>query len=64
MEMFVVTPREIFFPRAAQAVKCLLLGNLEGWDGVRGEREFQEEGDICKPMADSCWCMAEIITIL
>ena len=54
MEMFVVTPREIFFPRAAQAVKCLLLGNLEGWDGVRGEREFQEEGDICKPMADSC----------
>ena len=54
MEMFIVTPREIFFPRAPQAVKCLSLGNLERWDGVGGEREVQEEAGICKPMADSC----------
>ena len=24
----------------------MLCNNLEGWDGVRGEREVQEEGDI------------------
>ena len=24
-----------------------------GWEG--GEREFQKGGDICIPMADSCW---------
>ena len=28
--------------------------NLEGWDGEGGGREFQKEGDICRPMADSC----------
>ena len=28
--------------------------NLEGWDGVGGEREGQEGGDICIPVADSC----------
>ena len=28
--------------------------NLEGWDGVGGEKEFQEGGDICIPMADPC----------
>ena len=28
--------------------------NLEGWDGEGVEREFQEGGDICIPMADSC----------
>ena len=27
---------------------------LEGWDGARDGREFQKEGDICIPMADSC----------
>ena len=26
----------------------------EGWDGEGGEREVQEGGVICKPMADSC----------
>ena len=54
MEMFIVTPREIFFPRAPQAVKCLSLGNLERWDGVGGEREVQEEGDVLIPLTDSC----------
>ena len=28
--------------------------NLEGWDGEGDGREFQKEGDICIPMADSC----------
>ena len=34
--------------------------NLEGWDGMGGGREVPEGGDICLPMNDSCWCMAEI----
>ena len=29
----------------------MLCDNLEGWDGVRGEREAQEGADICIPMA-------------
>ena len=28
--------------------------NLAGWDGEGDEREVQEGGDICIPMADSC----------
>ena len=32
----------------------MLCDNLDGWDGVRGGREVQEEGDTCIPMADSC----------
>ena len=28
--------------------------NLEGWNGEGDGREFQKEGDICIPMADSC----------
>ena len=28
--------------------------NLEEWDGEGHEREVQERGDICIPMADSC----------
>ena len=28
--------------------------NLEGWDGERDGRDFQDGGDICIPMADSC----------
>ena len=28
--------------------------NLEGWDREEDEREVQEGGDICIPMADSC----------
>ena len=38
--------------------------NLEAWDGVGGGREVQEGGNICRPMADSCWCMAETNTTL
>ena len=35
-------------------VKVLLCDNLEGWDGVGGGREVQEERDIYIPMAVSC----------
>ena len=34
------------------------------WHGEGGGREVQEGGDICIPMADSYWRMAETITIL
>ena len=37
----------------------MLCDNLEGWDGVVGEREVQEEGDICILMTDSHCCTAE-----
>ena len=37
---------------------------LEGLDGEEGGREVQERGDICVPMANSCWCVAETNTIL
>ena len=42
----------------------VLCDNLEGWDGMGGRREVQEGGDICIPMAGSCWCMAETNTTL
>ena len=32
----------------------VLCDNLEGWDGVGGGREVQEERDIYIPMAVSC----------
>ena len=32
----------------------MLFDNLEGRDGVGGEGEFEEEGDIHIPMVDSC----------
>ena len=32
----------------------MLGGNLERWDGVGGRREFQEGGDGCIPLSDSC----------
>ena len=40
----------------------VLCDNLEGWDEVGGRREVQAGGDICMPVADSCWCMAETNT--
>ena len=41
----------------------MLCDNLEGWGGVRSERQVQE-GDICILMADSRQCMAETNTTL
>ena len=43
--------------------KQVLCDNLEGWGGVRSERQVQE-GDICILMADSRQCMAETNTTL
>ena len=31
---------------------------------VGGGREVQDRGDIGIPMADSCWCMAEVNTVI
>ena len=31
----------------------MLSDNLEGWDGVGGEREIREGENMCIPMADS-----------
>ena len=42
----------------------MLCNNLEGWDEEGGGKEVQEGGDICVPMADSCWCLAETNRIL
>ena len=43
---------------------CMIQGDqtrtpnsLERWDRVAGGREVQEGGDLCIPMADSCWYM-------
>ena len=36
----------------------VLCDNLEGWDGMGGEREVQDRGDICILMAGLC-CTAE-----
>ena len=32
----------------------MLCDHLAGWDGEGGGKEFQEGGDLCKPLADSC----------
>ena len=42
----------------------VLRGNPEGWEVVGSGREDQEGGDVCIPVADSCWCTAESSTIL
>ena len=41
-----------------------LCNNLEGWDGEGDGREFEEGGDLCIPMADSCWGLTENNKIL
>ena len=38
-------------PQETQTGVCI---NLEEWDGEGDVREFQQGGDICIPMADSC----------
>jgi len=38
--------------------------NLEGWDGEGDGREVQKGGDICIPMADSCWNLTKDNKIL
>ena len=38
--------------------------NLEGGDAEGGGREVQRGGDICIPIADSCWGLTENNKIL
>ena len=45
-------------------LKQWLCNNLEGWDGEGDGKEIQGGGDICIPMADSCWCLTENNKIL
>ena len=42
------------FAVCCRELKQGLCFNLEEWDGVGDRREFQEGGDKCIPMADSC----------
>ena len=37
---------------------------LGGLDSMGDGRGIQEGGDICTPVADWCWCMADANTIL
>ena len=45
-------------------LKQRLCINLEGWDEEGDGREIQKRGDICIPMADSCWGLTENNKIL
>ena len=45
-------------------LKLGLCINLEGWDVEGDEREVQNRGDICIPMADSCGGLTENSKIL
>ena len=38
--------------------------DLEGWDEEGDGRKLQEGGDMCIPMVDSCWGLAENNKIL
>ena len=48
----------------AKKFKQGLCINLEGCDGEGDGREVQKRGDICIPMADSCWGLTEKSKIL
>ena len=45
-------------------LKLGLGNNLEGWYGEGGRGNVQVGGDMCIPMADSCWCLIETNAIL
>ena len=45
-------------------LKPELHNNHEGWDGEGGGKDVQVGGDMGKPVADSCWRLVEINTIL
>ena len=38
--------------------------NLEGWDGEGDGKELPKGGDMCIPVADSCWGLTENNKIL
>ena len=48
----------------AKETKTGALYQPRGWDGEGDGREFQKGGDICIPMADSCWGLTENNKIL
>ena len=48
----------------ARILEWGLCNNLELGDGEGDGRDVQEGGDMCIPMADSCWCLAESKKIL
>ena len=49
----------------AQGSSNLVLCDIqEEWGGVGGGREVQEGWDMCIPVADSCWYMAETNTVV
>ena len=43
----------------SQGTQIGALYQQEGWDGEGDGREVQVAGDICIPMADSCWSLTE-----
>jgi len=48
----------------AQETQTGALYHKEGWDGEGDGREVQKGGDICIPMADSCFSLTENNKIL
>ena len=52
------------FAICLRKLKQELCINLEGWDGEGDGRQLQKGGDICIPMADSCWDLTENSKIL
>ena len=57
METYITICKRNSQPEVAVWIGILKQGlciNLEGWNGVGDGREFQKEGGICIPIADSC----------
>ena len=52
------------FALGLRKLKQGLCINLEGWAGDGDGKEVQKGGDICIPMADSCWSLTENNKIL
>ena len=52
------------FAVGLRELKPGLSNNLERWDGEGGGKDGQVEGDMDKPMADTCWCLIETNIIL
>ena len=62
MYNYIASGNLLYDSRSSNLVLC---DNLEGWDGMGWDgKEVQERRDICIPMVDSSFCMAETNTIL
>ena len=67
MEIYVTLCRIDSQGEFAVCLRKLIQGlyvNLKGWNAEGDGREVQKGGDICIPMADSCWCLTENNKIL